>query len=122
MRRSMSNRCERNTATPMDNGMSSKDNEKPASRSSSVSGVSPPTNERSTGSWEGKVPATPRVRPNTTHLVCCRCAGEAQKPGAQPHHPVVGAPPEDECAHRKKHQLEDLVHDDVKERIRTQRQ
>src|SRR4028119_2163814 len=59
MSRSISNRCERNTATPMDNGMSSKDNEKPASRSSSVSGVSPPTNERPTGSRGRGVAAGP---------------------------------------------------------------
>ena len=71
----MSNRCERNTATEIDSGTSRKDNEKPVLRRSSARGVSPPTRERSTGSWKGKVPATARVVPKTTHFVWRRCAG-----------------------------------------------
>jgi hypothetical protein len=40
-----------------------------------------------------------------------------QKQGGQQRHPVVGAPPENDDTHRKPHQLEDLVDDDVQEPI-----
>ena len=69
MRTSISNRCERSTAMLMENGTSRKDKEKPVLRSSNLRGVSPSTRERSTGNWKGKVPATARVVPNTTHFV-----------------------------------------------------
>jgi hypothetical protein len=76
MRTSMSNRCERNTATEMDSGTSRKESATPVLRRSRARGVLPPTKERSTGSWKGKVPTTERVVPKTIHFVCRRCSGE----------------------------------------------
>src|SRR5919107_1992337 len=76
MSRSISNRCERNTATPMDSGRSMKDNAKPTLRNSSVRGVSPPTNERSTGSWKGSRDTQGRAEQDPPGLPTLRLRGE----------------------------------------------
>src|SRR5215212_2948676 len=89
MTTSISNRCERNTATPMDSGMSIKDNAKPTLRSSSGEGRIPADQREAHRQLkrEGSRHTQGRAEHNPLSLLPLRWRGDPDgndRPGTRP--------------------------------------